>query len=257
MTAGTPLTSVPGQAKSGPGWTWTGSALAVTGTNVTLSGLDINGPVQGSPTGLTVVNTRIRCTGETQWCISLGSHSKLSHTEIGGGASGTAFVSAIGVWSGGSTAGNVLDSVDIHNTSDGLRIDGGTTLTNSYIHNLSMGEIPGAHSDGIQSTGGANVTVSNNRFESGNNCNVFLQWLSGNAAISNYVISGNTFTPGNRNGEQTSYGVCAYSPNVAGVTLTNNKFVRGYQVGPATLPAGSKVSGDVYTDGTAIAVMSN
>jgi hypothetical protein len=246
------MRTVPGQLTSGPGWTWTGSALKLTGGNVTLNGLDINGPVQGSYANVTIQNSRIRCTGETQWCISLANNDKLTNVEIGGGANGTTFLAAIGVWSGGSGSNNVISGVNIHNTSDGLRIDGGTTLKNSYVHNLSMGDIPGAHSDGVQSTGGSNVIISGNRFETGNNCNVFLQWLSGNPAISNYTITGNTFAPGNRNGQQTSYGVCGYSPDVSGVSITNNTFAYGFQVGPFTAPSGSQISGNEYTDGKAI-----
>ncbi|HTZ43825.1 MAG TPA: DUF4082 domain-containing protein [Jatrophihabitans sp.] len=251
VPAGTSLTAVPAQATSGAGWTWTGSALKITGPNVTLNGLDINGAVQGSYDNVTISNSKIRCTNESQWCVSLGNHNKLQNDEIGGGANGTTFGSAIGLWSGGSNAGNVISGVDIHNTSDGMRIDGGTTITGTYVHNLIMGDPadPSAHSDGIQSTGGANVTVSNSRFETGNNCNIFLQWLSGNPAISNYTITGNSFTAGNRNGQQTSYGVCAYSPDVSGVTISNNTFSYGYQVSPLTAPSGSNVSGNVYTDG--------
>ncbi|MEO6702932.1 MAG: DUF4082 domain-containing protein [Jatrophihabitantaceae bacterium] len=252
VPAGMVLKTVPGQLTSGTGWRWDGSAVQVTGANAILDGLDINGPVHNSSNNLVITDTRIRCTGETQWCLSLGNNSRVVSTEIGGGANGTSFVAATGVWSGGSGAANVLDKVDIHNTSDGMRVDGGTTLTNSHIHNLSMGDIPGAHSDGIQSTGGANVVLTGNVIETGNNCNVFLQWLSGNAAIASYKISGNTFVAGNRNGEQTSYGVCAYSPDVSGVTITNNTFSHGFQVGPLTTPAGSTVSGNVYTDGTKI-----
>lgn len=243
------LRTVPGQLTSGTGWRWTGSAVQLTAANVTLSGLDINGSIQGSFSGVTIENTRIRCTNETNWCISLGDHNKLINDEIGGGANGSTFVAATGIWSGGDNAGNIIDAVDIHNTSDGLRIDGGTTLENSYIHNLSMGQIPGAHSDGVQSTGGANVTIANNRFQSGNNCNVFMQWLSGNTAISNYTVTGNSFTPDSANGMQTSYGVCGYAPNVSGVSITNNTFGYGYQVGPYIAPSGSKVSGNKYTDG--------
>lgn len=254
VPAGTSMRTVPGQVTSGTGWTWTGSALKLTGGNVTLSGLDINGPVQGSYSNVTIQNSRIRCTGETQWCISLGDHNKLINDEIGGGANGTTFVSAIGVWSGGSGSNNIINGVDIHNTSDGLRIDGGTTLMDSYVHNLIMGDSvdAGAHSDGVQSTGGSNVTISNNRFESGTNCNVFMQWLSGNPAITNYTVTGNTFTAGNRNNLQTSYGVCGYSPDVSGVTITNNTFSYGFQVGPFTAPSGSSISGNKYTDGKPI-----
>lgn len=254
VPVGTTMRTVPGQLTSGPGWTWTGSALKLTGGNVTLNGLDINGPVQGSFSNVTIQNSHIRCTGETQWCISLGDHNKLINDEIGGGANGSTFVSAIGVWSGGSGSNNIINGVDIHNTSDGLRIDGGTTLMDSYVHNLVMGDsvAAGAHSDGVQSTGGSNVTISNNRFESGTNCNVFMQWLSGNPAITNYTVTGNTFTAGNRNGLQTSYGVCGYSPDVSGVSITNNTFGYGFQVGPFTAPSGSNISGNKYTDGKPI-----
>lgn len=252
VPAGVKLTSVPGQITSGTGWRWVGWGLQVTQANVALNGLDINGPVSNTFAGLTVTNSRIRCTGEKDWCLSLGNNSEVSHVEIGGGADGTTFVSAIGVWTGGSGAGNALTAINIHHTTDGMRVDGGTTLADSYIHDLSMGQIPGAHSDGIQSTGGGNVVIRHNKISSGNNCNVFLQWLSGNAAITSYSITGNTFVAANQGGEQTSYGVCAYSPEVSGVTVSSNTFSRGYQVAPLTAPGGSVLSHNLLADGTVL-----
>jgi hypothetical protein len=220
-----------------------------------LQGLDINGSVNSGVSNVVIQNTRIRCTNEDQWCLSVGPHTVVQDTEIGGGANGSTFTAAIGVWSGGSSSGNVFQRVNIHNTSDGMRIDGGTTIVDSYIHNLVMGDsaAPGAHSDGIQSTGGSNVVVKHNSFQSGNNCNVFVQWLSGNEQIKNYTVTGNKFTAGNRNGEQTSYGVCAYGTGVPGpVAVTNNMFSSGFEVKAYTAPAGATVSGNTDFNGKSV-----
>lgn len=253
VPAGTKLTRVPQDRKSGDGWAWNAYGwVQVQSDNVTLSGLDIDGSVHSTKAGLTITDTRIRCTGEHDWCLSLGTRSTVRDTEIGGQSDGHSFGPATGVYSGGTDSNNVLQRLNIHHTSDGLRIDGGTTVEDSWVHDLIMGDPadPTAHSDGIQSTGGANVSITHNRIETGNNCNVFVQWLSGNPAISNYQVTDNLFVAGARNGQQTSYGVCIYGRNVsAPIRVSNNQFSHGWQVAALTAPPEAVVSANRFTDG--------
>ncbi|MEO6702933.1 MAG: hypothetical protein ABI140_05480 [Jatrophihabitantaceae bacterium] len=258
VPAGTQLRKVPEQLTSGPGWKWNPYGWVQVGsTNVTINGLDINGSIHSSFGGLTIQDSRIRCTGENDWCVSIASKTVVRDTEIGGQADGHTFGKATGVLSAGSGAQNVLQGLNIHNTSDGLRLDGGTELIDSWVHDLSMGDIPDAHSDGVQSTGGANVSITGNRIESGNNCNVFVQWLSGQPEISHYQVGRNLFVSQNRNNQQTSYGVCIYGNGVQGpITVQDNTFSRGWQVGAVTAPPEASLSGNKYTDGSATAEVS-
>jgi len=257
---GTRLTRVPADRTSGDGWAWNKYGwVQVTAANARLSGLDIDGSLHSTVSGVTITDTRIRCTGENDWCLSIGSHTTVTDTEIGGQSDGHSFGKAAGVLSVGSDAGNLLQRLNVHNTSDGLRLDGGTRLADSWVHDLIMGDPadPGAHSDGVQSTGGGNVVIEGNRFETGNNCNVFVQWLAGQPPVTEYTVTGNYFGSGNRNGQQTSYGVCIYGSNVDGpVTVTGNVFSRGWQVGAATVPPAAVVSGNRYADGAPVTPVS-
>ncbi|MCW2540868.1 MAG: hypothetical protein JWN95_2593 [Frankiales bacterium] len=251
VPAGVSLERVPQDVSSGPGWGWNKYGwVQITAPNAVIDGLDINGSLQSKFPGLQVKNTRIRCTGENDWCLAIASSTTVTDTEIGGQADGKTFGKATGVLSAGSDAKNVLKRLNIHNTSDGLRLDGGTVLEDSWVHDLSMGDIPLAHSDGIQTTGGANVLISHNRIETGNNCNVFVQWLAGQPKISSYQVIDNLFVSGNRNQEQTSYGVCIYGEGVsAPVAITGNTFSRGWQVEAITAPPETTLGSNKYTDG--------
>lgn len=255
VPTGTKLTRVPQDKTSGDGWAWNRYGwIQVQSDGATLTGLDVDGSIHSDKSGVTITDTRIRCTGENDWCLSIGSDTTVRDTEIGGQGDGHSFGKAAGVYSGGSGSGNVLQRLNIHNTSDGLRIDGGTTLEDSWVHDLIMGDPvdPGAHSDGVQSTGGANVVITHNRFETGNNCNVFVQWLSGQPNVSHYQVSDNLFLSGHRNDQQTSYGVCIYGQGVQGpVSVTGNTFSHGWQVAALTAPPETTLSANHFIDGAA------
>lgn len=61
------------------------------------------------------------------------------------------------MWTGGP--GNVISRTEIRKTSDGLRLDGGTTVVDSWIHDLVINQIGGVHSDGSQTTAGSSPIV--------------------------------------------------------------------------------------------------
>lgn len=234
VPAGTTLKSVPGQVKSGAGWKWNGRAVVITATNAHLVGLDINGSVQNdrSLSGLTIDKTRIRCTNETNWCLWLGANATVRDTEVGGGANGSTFTSAIGIRTAGPN--NVIQRVDVHHTSDGLRIDGGTTLADSYVHSLVFqGDIPGVHSDGSQTTLFYSspgrippIVFRHNTIEGGNNDAIFIQ------AGASITIDNNYLVAVNRTGQVSSYGIGGGNSDVIGpMSITNNVFSAGWQVG--------------------------
>jgi hypothetical protein len=249
------LTTVPGQKSSGTGWHWDGTALVVDADNTSLVGLDISGAVQNSHNSLTVKNTRIRCENESSWCITLGEGATVIDTEIGGGANGTTTVGAIGLLSGyyaHSITPNVIARVNIHHTIHGMRVDGDTTVTDSYIHDLPMGDAPyaDAHTDGIMCTAGQNVTINHNRIETGNTATFFVQWETGNVSIGNYLIQNNLFVAITKNGQQSSYGIDIENKGIGGpITVRNNTFTYGWQVGAILNPPNSITSGNYYTDG--------
>lgn len=219
VTAGTTLTKVSGN------YTATGS----------VSNLDISGGLVIKGSNVTVKNVRVRCEGVADFCVSVnGNGDTLSGAEIGGGADGASWTSAIGVWAGGdsgSATSTRLDKLNVHNTSDGLRIDGYTTVSNSYIHELNYNN--GIHADGDQTTSGPHIVFEHNTFVGGTNCTIFLQ-PTGDQPISDVKIDNNLLQPDDRQGQMTSYGICV-DPAVTGVSVTNNHIAAsGWQVGPAS-----------------------
>jgi hypothetical protein len=267
VPSGTTLRAVPTQVTSGTGWSSdTSGNVTVTSSGVTLDGLDIRGRVDVRAGSFTLKNSRIRCVGENDWCIALPAHSAIRNSEIGGGADGRTYGHAVAVWTGDSNAGNVIDGLLIHHQISGIRLDGGTTVTNSWIRDLPMGDpvknlVTGQvnyddHSGGIMSTFGANVVLRGNRIEGGNTANVFVQHDVTDASaptISNWLVENNDFVNVSKNGQVCSWGFRIEPTGVTSpVTVRNNTFTRGWQVTPYGVPSYTSRSGNVYTDGAHI-----
>lgn len=250
---GATLLKVPSQATSGTGWSWNGYAVVATAPNATITNLDIDGAIDITNfSGVSVSRTYERCTTVNDWCVSMGSNSSLTDVEIGGGANGVTAGQAIGIYTGGP--GNTVTRVHIHDTSDGMRTDGGTTVTDSYIHYLSYASFPADHSDGSQSTlSSANsnpIVFKHNRIQGGNNDGIFIQ------ASTAFDIENNYFMYDNRAGQTISFGIGGGGTDVHGpVIIKNNVFETIF--GPSAIqndswPAGTIISGNTLLSGTTV-----
>jgi hypothetical protein len=228
---GTHLTSVHGSYR-------------VTTPGAVVSNLDIEGALVVQADDVTVKDTRVRGVGERDWVVTLGTRTTLVDVEVGGGASGTDGSLATGVYSGGGASGNRILRVDIHHTQDGVRLDGGTTVQDSWIHDLLYDG--GAHSDGIQLTTGAGSMVLHNRIEAGNNDAVFLQRTGQDQPISDVLIEDNLLVATAAGSARSSFGVS--NENGSGVVLRGNVFTRSWQVG-ATNGSFVAVDGNRFVDG--------
>jgi hypothetical protein len=239
--------------------------------NTSLDGLDIAGAVANDHDRLRVKNTRIRCANENDWCITMGGNSTISDSDIGGGADGRTYLHAILIYTGGPN--NVIDGVDLHHTVAGIRLDNGTTVRNSYIHDLNMGQPvvdlatgqthTDYHSGGIMITGArpGNLTpirIEHNRFEGGNTANLFVQRdvTDTSKRIGTLLIQNNVFLNVHQNDSDSSFGVDIENKGIRGpITIRNNTFNKStWTVGPIRTPAGTTTSGNVYTDGTPVPV---
>jgi hypothetical protein len=239
---GTLLRYVPANVRSGAGWHWNGTAVVIDANNVHLNALDIYGAVHNTHSGLVVTRSRIRCVYERSWCITMGQGSLLMQSEVGGGANLRTIVPAMGVLSGdyrAAIATNRIAYTNIHHTVHGMRIDGNTVVDFSHIWGMPMGD-PGfttTHSDAIMCTAGNNVYVHHNVIETGNTSTFFVQWETGNVGISNYLVESNRFVAVTKHGQQSSYGVMIENLGIKGpVTVRNNLFTHGWQVGPILVP---------------------
>jgi hypothetical protein len=210
--------------------------LKVTTAGTVISGVDVHGSIIVDANNVTIKDSRVRCAGVSDWCVSMGgSNGVLSNTEIGGGTNGTTYSNtAVGIWTGGDTGSarsTVITAVNVHHLMHGLRVDGSSTIQNSYIHDLSYAD--GVHSDGSFNSAGANVVYNHNTFVGGNNSLIFMQPLGG-SPIKNIMIENNNFVAETVRGEVPSYGI-GVDPRVSGVSVVNNVFSKGpWEVAPGS-----------------------
>jgi hypothetical protein len=242
---GTTMRSVPGMVKSGPGWHWNGTAVVIDADNVHLDKLDIFGAVHNTHSGMVITRSRVQCVYERDWCVTMGQGSTLSQDDIGGGANLRSFVPAIGILSGNYRAAiktNLIQFTNVKYTMHGMRIDGNTTVSFSHIYGMPMGD-PGyttAHTDAIMCTAGQNVFIHDTKIETGNTSTFFVQWETGNVKIGNYYLLRNMFVAITKNNQQSSFGVMIENKGISGpITVRNNLFTHGWQVGPMLITRGT------------------
>ena len=212
-------------------------SLTVTEKNQVLNGLDIDGPVIIDVDGAVIRNSRIRGTGPTGVLVRSGS-VRIERTEISGFANGI---------SGDHWTAN---GVDIHSTTeDGVKLGNGVTLENSWIHDLNPST--GAHADGAQMQAGlVDVAIKGNSIDLSTtreaNSAIFLAPDMGPDSAGPVLISGNWVDGGNYtlyvvDGDHGKY-------VVSNITVSDNKFGRSHQYGPASITVPITQSGNVWTD---------
>ncbi len=270
VPVGTTLRQVPAQLSAGPGWSWTGHAVNITADNAVLDALDIAGPIYSGGTDARTAHTyakitrcRIRCTGEQNWGVNLGPGGLLQDCEVGGGASGSSFVGAIGVLAGRwdkAQATATIERCHIHHVEHGGRSDGNAHWLGNCIADLPIND-PSNHTDGVMITAGDDNTFIGNTFAAAvNNSLIFVQGQAGNAPIGRMTISGNRFACiGDQAGQWPSWAISIEAKNlVAGAarSITGNTFERGWggSTGgaPVNAPAGTTLSNNLFTDGSPI-----
>jgi hypothetical protein len=142
--------------------------------------------------------------------------------------------------------------LNLHHSDDGLRLDGGTTVRDSYLHDWSNGD-GGSHSDGVQSCEGSHMSFIHNTIWGGNNDAIYLQGggCGSGPNITDIVIDNNLllafYTPGNQSG----YGISVL--RASNVSITNNHLDhKGWQVVPIGTPGPndqvSAYQGNIFDD---------
>jgi hypothetical protein len=220
-----------------------------------INGAMIPSEIEVQSSNVVIRNSRVMCSSGA--CISQTSGSvnlTVSHTEIGPN-SGYASVNGARAIDGHS--GLTVDSVNIHNVVDGIWPGSNSVIRNSYIHNLDISS-DGAHSDGIQSTGGtSNVQVIHNTIEGGNTSGLLVQKLDG--LDNGWVIDSNQLLGRSASGGTTSYaiGFDASACPANTCEFRDNVLNRTWEVGPSYTPtnwSAASWSANTYQDGNAIPV---
>jgi hypothetical protein len=136
--------------------------------------------------------------------------------------------------------------VNIHGCGDGVRIENGSTLQDSWIHDFWDGtkngqQIDDPHHDGAQSTGGSNLTVRHNRIDNPHDQTSCMLIGGEFGSPSNVLIEDNYLNGGN-------YSIYL-DPKGSNRVIRNNTFTRNYVYGPLRLEGTYTFTGNHYTDG--------
>jgi hypothetical protein len=134
-------------------------SVTVTQNGAVLSGLDITGCVDVQASDVTITASRITCDRADDSAIRVqdGGEILLEDVEIDG----------TGVTGATICCGNyTIRRANIHNTIDGPRLGSNTLVEDSWIHHLAR--VEGSHNDALQTNGGSNIVVRNNRLEAYN-----------------------------------------------------------------------------------------
>ena len=212
------------------GWRHTGvvltpsAGLTVRQDGAVIDGLDVTGNIDIKANNVTVKRSRI--TSNVWYPIRVyGGFTgfQLIDSEVSGVGSTAVLNCAVGV----NGTGITLTRVDIHDCADGVHPGGGSTIQDSYIHNLWLGtdasgvRVLLTHNDGIQLLGpGNNYTILHNRIETGHNQNAAVFVKADFGAISNVNIA-NNYLDG---GSYTLFGGDTTAWTVTNVSVTGNTF---------------------------------
>jgi hypothetical protein len=123
----------------------------VTRDGTVIDGLDVRGNIIIEASNVTIRNTRVTVSSGTGIQIRDGS-ATIEDTEIVGTGPGCDQGIAYGHY--------VARRVEVHGCLDGMKANGDVQVYDSLIYNLR--DADGSHNDGIQSTGGSNMTFEGN-----------------------------------------------------------------------------------------------
>ncbi len=164
------LKVVDGPGSAPAGTRWEGGVLRIDGGDVTLDGLFVKGGVEYSGRGTLAIRNSVIEGNSNMHSPVIGNsgHVDVRDSTIrwkaGDGAPGDS-------WGNGGIHGDARFTVircDISGTPDGIQTGGhDSRFEQNYIHDLAMlGTYPNnTHNDGIQSYGGRNVVILNNRID--------------------------------------------------------------------------------------------
>jgi len=139
--------------------------------------------------------------------------------------------------------------MNIHGCEDGVRIEQGSVLQDSWIHDFWNGDVNGQRvgetdHDGVATTGGSNLTIRHNRIDNPDNDNSCIMIGGEFGEPSNIVIEDNYLDGGNYS--------LILAPQGSNRVIRGNTFTRNYLAGPADLSGAYTWSGNVYTDGSPV-----
>lgn len=250
-----PATSAPAGGWPGAantGWRHTGVSLTrfscsagvteITRPGTVVDGKDIRCGLLIRADNVTVSRSRVVTGADVPIRTEDGRRgARIVDTEIDGSPGGC--IAAIGY------EGWTAIRVDIHGCGDGVRIENGSTLQDSWVHDFWDGTVNGQqvddpHHDGAQSTGGSGLTIRHNRIDNPKDQTSCILVGGEFGAPSNVLIENNYLNGGN-------YSIYL-DPKGSNRVIRNNVFTRNYVYGPLRLEGTYTFTGNRYTDGAPV-----
>ena len=208
-------------------------SITVTKRGAIIDGRDVHGNITVLADDVTIRNTRI--TSGSYYPIRYGEKDNtgllVEDTEIIGTSpivtSGIAFTHYTAL------------RVNVHGTADGLKIEDGAVVKDSFVHDLAFGT--DTHNDGMQSTGGHDIEIVHNTVlaKGAVSC---LMFGGENGAPSHILIDNNLLDGGN-------YSIYL-DPHGADRTIVNNHFGKDAVYGVARMQGSYSAHGNLW-DSTA------
>ena len=208
-------------------------SITVTKRGAIIDGRDLHGSITVLADDVTIRNTRI--TSGSYYPIRYGEKDNtgllVEDTEIIG--------TSPNVTSGIAFAHYTALRVNVHGTADGLKVEDGVVVRDSFVHDLAFGT--DTHNDGMQSTGGHDIEIVHNTVlaKGGVSC---LMFGGENGAPSNILVDDNLLNGGN-------YSIYL-DPHGEDRTIVNNHFGGDAVYGVATMQGSYTAHGNLW-DSTA------
>ncbi|MCA9582720.1 MAG: right-handed parallel beta-helix repeat-containing protein, partial [Myxococcales bacterium] len=182
-----PESDFPDASNTGPS-----GPLAPSGTIFTsfhgqvIQNLDINGEIRVQHNNVKIRNVRVRSQGGAAIYNHNNTGLVIEDCELDGqGVNAEAAV---------QFHNYTMRRCNIHGYGEGPRVNGNVLLEDNYIHGFANFIAQGAHADGIQGTGGSNVTIRHNTVliePDGANGGIFFSTSTGsNILIENNLVGG-------------------------------------------------------------------
>lgn len=225
-------TGVPAGTKLTPS-----GSIKITTKGAIVEGLDIQGEVQVLADDVTIRKCRIT-SGDFYPIRYFDNGNKgllVEDVEIAG--------TSADVTAGLSFSNYTARRVNVHGSADGFKADENVLIEDSWVHDL--GNYPGQHNDGVQSTVGHAVVIRHNRIEGASNACV--QTGDENGTTNDLLIQCNWLSGG-------GYSLNIRGKNITGVKVLRNRFKGDWAYGPWTIDdPNPTVTGNVKDgDGTAL-----
>jgi hypothetical protein len=213
--------------------------MTITTAGTVIDSKDIRGCVEVRASGVVIKNSKITCPGYSAIITNAGARSGgrmlVEDTQI-----------ICGDTDGSTGLGDINFNafrLNISKCENGFDVDSGADIEDSYIHDLHQSSV--AHTDGLQSSDGTNLTINHNTFYANDGTSAInINNKAGGPTTANATVSNNLLAGG-------AYTLYCPVPTGTNTKFLNNHFSNKFfpkigQYGPSSDCSGVIQSGNVY-----------